>query len=170
MPSSPATRVPRDRTRPARAAAWRGRRGAGAGVRALRERVPSRPSVPGPGPATAAPAGGGAPPRLPRRIASRRPRKPEPGRLKKFRLAIVMVGLGALALVSTVFGMMVSVAGDLPQLENKEQYAKAKNSEVFDDQGRKIGTLLSNSQRILVESEDISPYIKQAVVAIEDQS
>ena len=143
--------------------------GAGDGVRALRERVPSRPSVPGPGPATTSPAGGGSPPRLPRRIASRRPRKPEPGRLKKSRLAIVMVGLGALALVSTVFGMMVSVAGDLPQLENKAQYAKAKNSEVFDDQGRKIGTLLSNSQRILVESEDISPYIKQAVVAIEDQ-
>ena len=40
---------------------------------------------------------------------------------------------------------------------------------MFDSEGRRFGTLLSNSQRILVESEDISPYIKQAVVAIEDQ-
>ena len=40
---------------------------------------------------------------------------------------------------------------------------------MFDSEGRKIGTLLSNTQRILVESEDISPYIKQAVVAIEDE-
>ncbi|MBM3668313.1 MAG: hypothetical protein FJW90_12765, partial [Actinobacteria bacterium] len=121
-------------------------------------------------PATAAGGDGGPPPpRLPKRLGSRRPRKPKPGRVKKLRLAITLTGLGLLALVSGVFGMMMSIAGDLPQLENKEQYAKAKNSEVFDSEGRKIGTLLSNTQRILVESEDISPYMKQAVVAIEDQ-
>ena len=40
---------------------------------------------------------------------------------------------------------------------------------MFDAQGSKIGTLLSNTGRILVESEDISPYMKQAVVAIEDE-
>ena len=72
-------------------------------------------------------------------------------------------------MVSTVFGMMMAVAGDLPQLENKEQYAQAQNSKVYDSQGREMGTLLSNSRRILVDSEDISPYIKQATVAIEDQ-
>jgi penicillin-binding protein 1A len=127
--------------------------------------------IPGPG-AAAQPqvdGNGAKPPQLPRRISARRPRKPQPGRIKKLRLAIIVVGLGALALVSMVFGMMMALAQDLPDLSAKEQYAASKNTQVFDDRGRELGTLLSNNQRILVESEDISPYIKNAVVAIEDE-
>ncbi len=131
---------------------------------ALRERVPSRIAEPVPGGAGKPP-----PPSLPRRIRSRRPGRPKPGQIKKIRLLVIIVGLGLLAGASMVFGMMMAVAGDLPQLETKAQYAEAKNSEVFDDQGRKIGTLLSNNQRILVGSDQISPYIKEAAVAIEDQ-
>jgi penicillin-binding protein 1A len=132
---------------------------------ALRERVPSRVPEPVPGGAGKPPP----PPSLPRRIRSRRPGRPKPGQIKKFRLAIVVAGLTVLAGVSMVFGMMMSIAGNLPQLETKAQFAEAKNSEVYDVAGRKIGTLLSNNQRILVESDQISPYMKQAAVAIEDQ-
>jgi penicillin-binding protein 1A len=81
----------------------------------------------------------------------------------------VIAGLGLLAIVSTFFGMMMAITQDLPQLESKQEFATAKNSDVFDDQGNKIGTLLSNNQRILVDSGDISPYMKQATVAIEDR-
>ena len=133
-------------------------------VSALRERVPTR--IPQP-----RPAGDGKPPppRLPRRISSRRPRKPKPGRIKKLRLLILVVGLGALGLVAFFFGMMMSITQDLPQLEAKKEFAEAKNSEVVDDQGNRIGTLLSNDNRILVDSGDISPYMKEAAVAIEDR-
>ena len=139
-------------------------RGGGDRLAALREQLPS--SVPG-----SAPGGDGVPPppRLPSKIGGRRPRRPQPGQIKKLRLAIILVGLGSLAMTATVFGMMMAVAGDLPNLENEAQYKASQNSEVFDAEGRKIGTLLSNTQRRLVESEEISPYIKQAVVAIEDQ-
>jgi penicillin-binding protein 1A len=133
-------------------------------VHALRERVPARIPQPRPGGAGAPP-----PPRLPRRISARRPRKPVPGRIKKLRLLIVVLGLGALAIVSTFFGMMMAITHDLPQLENKKEFAEAKNSVVVDDQGNKIGTLLNNNDRILVESGDISPYMKEAAVAIEDR-
>ena len=143
----------------------------------LREKVPTtlpRPASGGFGRRRSGNGSGGdgPPPRvkmLPKRVGSRRPRKAKPGRIKKLRLVIVMLGLLLLGMVSTVFGMMMAVAGDLPELESKEQYAQAQNSEVYDSQGRKMGTLLSNSGRILLESEDINPYIKQAVVAIEDQ-
>jgi penicillin-binding protein 1A len=133
-------------------------------VSALRERVPTR--IPQP-----RPAGDGKPPppRLPRRISSRRPRKPKPGRIKKLRLLILVVGVGSLGLVSFFFGMMMSITQDLPQLEAKKEFAEAKNSEVVDDQGNRIGTLLSNDNRILVESGDVSPYMKEAAVAIEDR-
>jgi penicillin-binding protein 1A len=134
-------------------------------VHALRERVPTR--VPQPRPADG--AGKPPPPHLPRRISSRRPRKPDPGRIKKLRLLILIVGLGMLAIVSTFFGMMMAISQDLPQLENKKEFAEAKNSVVVDDQGNKIGALLNNDQRILVESGDISPYMKEAAVAIEDR-
>ncbi|HEY6671340.1 MAG TPA: transglycosylase domain-containing protein [Solirubrobacterales bacterium] len=134
-------------------------------VHALRERVPTR--VPEPRPADG--AGKPPPPHLPRRISSRRPRKPDPGRIKKLRLLILIVGLGLLAIVSTFFGMMMAISQDLPQLENKKEFAEAKNSVVVDDQGNKIGALLNNDQRILVESGDISPYMKEAAVAIEDR-
>jgi penicillin-binding protein 1A len=133
-------------------------------VSALRERVPAR--IPQPRPAG---AGKPPPPRLPRRISARRPRKPKPGRVKKFRLLILVAGLGLLAIVSTFFGMMMAITRDLPQLENKKEFAEAKNSVVVDDQGNKIGTLLNNNDRILVASGDISPYMKEAAVAIEDQ-
>src|SRR4051812_48921595 len=133
-------------------------------VSALRERVPTR--IPQPSPAG---AGKPPPPRLPRRISARRPRKPKPGRIKKFRLLILLAGIGALGIVSFFFGMMMSITQDLPQLEAKKEFAEAKNSEVVDDQGNKIGTLLSNDNRILVDSGDISPYMKEAAVAIEDR-
>src|SRR3954453_7501165 len=133
-------------------------------VSALRERVPTR--IPQPSPAG---PGKPPPPRLPRRISARRPRKPKPGRIKKFRLLILLAGIGALGIVSFFFGMMMSITQDLPQLEAKKEFAEAKNSEVVDDQGNKIGTLLSNDNRILVASGDISPYMKEAAVAIEDR-
>jgi penicillin-binding protein 1A len=133
-------------------------------VSALRDRVPAR--VPQPHPAG---AGKPPPPRLPRRISARRPRKPKPGRIKKLRLLILIVGLGALGLVAFFFGMMMSITQDLPQLEAKKEFAEAKNSLVVDDQGNRIGTLLSNDNRILIGSGDISPYMKEAAVAIEDR-
>src|SRR5262245_2757889 len=131
-------------------------------VSALRERVPSR--IPQPQPAG---AGKAPPPKLPRRISSRRPRKPKPGRIKKLRLLILMAGVGLLGLVAFFFGMMMSITQDLPQLEAKKEFAEAKNSKVVDDQGNTIGTLLSNDNRILVDSGDISAYMKEAAVAID---
>jgi penicillin-binding protein 1A len=134
-------------------------------IETLRERMPARVPTPRP----AGDDGKPPPPRLPRRISSRRPRKPKPGRVKWLRIAIVLIGLGMLGIVSLFFGMMMAISQDLPQLESKKEFAEAKNSEVFDDEGNKIGTLLNNNQRVLVESQDISPYMKSATVAIEDE-
>src|SRR5918992_1617024 len=58
------------------------------------------------------------------------PRKPK---LKKLRLALVLTGLSALAIVSTVFGMLMAVASDLPSLENRAQYVSAENSVLYAD-------------------------------------
>ena len=79
------------------------------------------------------------------------------------------MGLGVLALVSWIFGIMMAVAQDLPQLENRAQYERAENSVVYDRNGTRLATLTNNEGRILVESDEIAPVMKEAVVAIEDQ-
>jgi penicillin-binding protein 1A len=99
------------------------------------------------------------------------PRPPQGGkpRLKKLRVAIVLLGLALLAFVSWIFGIMMAVSQDLPQLENREQYKNAKNSVVYDSEGNKLATLTGNEHRILLTSPEISQTVKQAVVAIEDE-
>jgi penicillin-binding protein 1A len=91
------------------------------------------------------------------------------GKIKKLRLLIIIVGLGLLGLVSTFFGMMMAVSSDLPNLENRTEYQASENSVVYDDTGRKLGTLTNNNNRILVESSEIAQSMKQAAVAIEDK-
>ncbi|MEJ7788631.1 MAG: transglycosylase domain-containing protein [Thermoleophilaceae bacterium] len=96
-------------------------------------------------------------------------------KLKKLRLALILAGLSVLAMVSTVFGMMMAVASDLPQLENKAEYKSAKNSVVQtmdtdgDGKAEELAKLTGNNNRILIGAKDISPNIRNAVIAIEDR-
>ncbi len=96
------------------------------------------------------------------------PPKPPKPRLKKLRFLFVLLGLGVLALFSIVFGMMAAVSQDLPAIYNFAQYKASKNSEVFGDNGELLGTLSSDQNKILLSSGQISPNMKNAVVAVED--
>jgi len=83
----------------------------------------------------------------------RRPRadgQPRP-KIKKLRFLLVLIGLGLLAIVSWVFGVMMAVAQDLPDLEARAQYDAAQNSVVLASDGTPLATLTGNEKRILVE-------------------
>src|SRR5436853_4959745 len=72
-------------------------------------------------------------------------------RIRKLRVFSIFAGLVLLAVISTIFGMMMAVASDLPQLENREQYASGKNNSVLlDYRGRKLGILTNNQNVVLV--------------------
>src|SRR3954447_11426602 len=90
-------------------------------------------------------------------------------RVNKVRLLAVLVPLVALAVVSTVFGMMMAVASDLPDLENRREYQNARNSLLVDVHGQALGVLTNNQARILVAFDDIAPVVRNAVIAIEDR-
>ena len=98
-------------------------------------------------------------------IHKRRPK------LKKLRLLFVFLGISFLALISTIFGMMISVSSDLPSLENHAQLRIARNSVLFAASGKavQIAKLTGAQNRILDESNEISPNVKNAVIAIEDK-
>ena len=78
-------------------------------------------------------------------------------------------GLALLARVSTVFGMMMAVAHDLPDAREPAPVHAAQNSVVYDVNGKQFGTLTGNQNRILVGSNEIAQEMKQAVIAIEDR-
>ncbi len=91
-------------------------------------------------------------------------------RLKKLRLLAVLTGFGALALVSMVFGMLMSVASDIPQLENLPQYQhQSANSALYDDRGRLIGILEPPTHAVFDKWQDISHNMVNAVIAVEDK-
>ncbi|MEK6327675.1 MAG: transglycosylase domain-containing protein [Actinomycetota bacterium] len=142
--------------------------GATGAARSPRLDDPQQPASNGEGPDGSGPDGGES--SSPDSPAA--PAQPPPSRrpkLKKLRFALVFVGLSVLAFVSWIFGIMMAVAGDLPQLESRAQFESAENSILYDINGEKIATLTNNQGRILVGSADIAPAMKQATVAIEDQ-
>jgi penicillin-binding protein 1A len=106
-----------------------------------------------------------APPKR-RRKRGQRPPKP---RLRKLRLLLILTGLGALACISTVFGMMMAVASDLPQLENRALYKHAANSYMFDDQGHPIGLFAPPDHQVIDTFQQISPDMRRAIIAVEDK-
>ena len=88
---------------------------------------------------------------------------PKP-RIKKLRLLGILLPLAALAIVSTVFGMMMAVASDLPSLTAAQQLRHARNSIIYDSRGNKLGILTSNENRILIPYQDIAPSMRFAAI------
>ena len=80
--------------------------------------------------------------RLPRAPAAPSARSADARASRSCASFSILVGLSLLAFVSTVFGMMMAVASDLPELENREQYRSSKNNSVLlDYRGRQLGIL-----------------------------
>ncbi|MGX6448106.1 transglycosylase domain-containing protein, partial [Patulibacter sp. S7RM1-6] len=79
-----------------------------------------------------------------------------------------MIPLGALAAVSTIFGMMMAVSSDLPDLDTAKEFQTAKNSILLDRNNEQIG-ILADSSRYIVTSDQISQDVKDAVIATEDE-
>ena len=96
---------------------------------------------------------------------------PERPSIKKLRVAFVLAGLSFIALISTIFGMMMAVAADVPDLENEARFAKAENSVLLADSEERyqLARLTGNDNRVLLKEHEISPHIKNAVIAIEDR-
>jgi len=90
-------------------------------------------------------------------------------KLKKLRLLLIVIPLLGLALVSTVFGMMMAVASDLGSLEDDKRFHNARNSTLVDDRGREIGVLVNNQNLVFVTYSQIAPAMRHAIIAVEDK-
>src|SRR3954471_16835248 len=104
------------------------------------------------------------PPPIPLRPGDQQPPRRRV-KVKKWRVALVVFGLGIIAVLSTLFGMMMAVASGLPELEEPA----FQNSRLVDINGRPLGLLTGNERRVAVDSAQISPVMKQAIISIEDR-
>ena len=77
-----------------------------------------------------------------------------------FTLAAITGSLAGLTLVYSV---------DLPQINDLERYRPSTTTELYDQKGRPFGSF-ALERRILVNYDDFSPILRQAVISIEDKN
>lgn len=87
------------------------------------------------------------------------------------RLFLLLLLLGVIALISAGSGLYVGIASDLPSLAAQGEYQAAQTTKVFDsaDPPRLLAELHGIENREVVSGDSISQFVRDAVVATEDQ-
>ena len=72
--------------------------------------------------------------------------------------------------VSFMYGLVSSIASELPQLEPGKEQRTERLGYIYASDGKTVLAVLRGSEsRIVVASDQISPVMKQAIVAVEDR-
>ena len=91
-------------------------------------------------------------------------------RVRRLRLAVVLVILAILGSGAAALGMVMAVGSKLPQLDPARQTALPRDGVILARDGQTVLAVLRGDQaRIIVPSDKISPLMKQAIVAVEDR-
>ena len=82
----------------------------------------------------------------------------------------VLFGLLVLlsALVGAGAGLLLVYTTDLPQVEQLEHYRPSSITELYDDQGRTIGSF-ALQRRVVASYNDFPPVLRDALISIEDK-
>jgi penicillin-binding protein 1A len=91
-------------------------------------------------------------------------------RIRKLRLLALIAVLGVLAVTAFSYGLVLAVGEQLNGLDPSRQHRLQVDGYVYASDGQSILAALRGSQsRVLVTSAEISPWMKQAIVATEDR-
>jgi penicillin-binding protein 1A len=78
--------------------------------------------------------------------------------------------LALLSATSFTFGLVTAIAGEIPALDPAYQAKIEKDGYIYANDGRTILAVLRGKEsRVLLEPEQIDPWMKHAIVAIEDE-
>ena len=87
-------------------------------------------------------------------------------RIRKLRVLALLGGIGLLAGISLVFGMMMAIASDLPDI----QKPTFRNSALYARDGKtQIGLLTGSESRFYLKSTEIPQVMRHALIAVEDR-
>jgi penicillin-binding protein 1A len=105
----------------------------------------------------------------------RRPhRTPKNGkrRIRKRRLTALLGVLAVLSVASFTFGFVTAIGSQIPKLDPAKQDHRERDGYIYDrdeKNPRVLAVLRGSESRIIVESDDIAPMMKHAIVAVEDR-
>ena len=74
----------------------------------------------------------------------------------------------AAALVGAFTGLLAVYSTDLPEISELEHYRPSAVTELYDDQGRVLGSF-AIQRRVIVGYDDLAPVLRQAVISVEDK-
>ncbi len=82
----------------------------------------------------------------------------------------LLIGLMVLvsALVGASVGLLLVYSTDLPQVDQLERYRPSSITELYDDQGRTIGSF-ALQRRVVAAYDDYPQVLRQALISIEDK-
>jgi penicillin-binding protein 1A len=101
-----------------------------------------------------------------RKDTSREPKR----KIRKLRLFLLVLVLGTLGFGAFLLGVVQAISEEIPKLDPAYQQRLAKNGYVTTADGKRTLAVLRGQQsRVIVSGNRISPLMKQAIVAIEDQ-
>ena len=73
-----------------------------------------------------------------------------------------------LCLVGATAGLLLVYSTNLPQVEDLEHYRPSSTTELYDDQGRDIGSF-ALQRRVVAAYEDYPQVLRDALISIEDK-
>jgi len=85
------------------------------------------------------------------------------GKRKSLKWGVFSLLVLASALSGALVGLALVYTVDLPQIHNLEQYRPIANTELYDDQGRIIGSF-ALQRRVIARYEDYPPILYDAVI------
>ncbi len=91
--------------------------------------------------------------------------------MRKLRFLALLGVLSVVALVSFTFGLVKAIESELPSLDpGRSDERVQENGFIYASDGKTILAVLRGDEaRVVVDSEDIAPVMKQAIVAVEDK-
>jgi penicillin-binding protein 1A len=103
------------------------------------------------------------------RVREQKGTSPRRRRVRKRRLAALLLVLFVAASISFTFGLVRAVASEIPSLDPAAQHSDV-DSVVYASNGRSVlAVLRGDESRVLVGTDDIAPIMRQAIVSVEDQ-
>ena len=91
-------------------------------------------------------------------------------RIRKLRLLALLSVLLLLSAASFSVGLITAIAGELPSLDPARTQSGAVDGYIYSDNGKTVLAVLRGSEaRVLVDWDQISPWMKHAIVDVEDK-
>src|SRR5437773_7841785 len=96
-------------------------------------------------------------------------RNGRPHRIRKLRLVLILLILLLLGFSSFAFGMVRAIAGQIPTCDPARVHHEVDGHIYANDDHAILATLRGSESRILVRTDQIHPWMLQAIVAVEDK-